>query len=211
MVAYFIRYSHYQELQQKEAVMQRKQAELLFLRSQINPHFLFNSLNNIYSLVYHRSEQSLQALSSLSDLLRYMLYDTEEKVVMQKEIDYIEKYIALQSLRFEHKVKIEIKIIGQPSSVVMAPLLLIPFVENAFKHGDLSPEGEGITLSIFANEHQMNFACLNRTGHHQKDTGGGIGLQNVRRRLDLLYPGKYDLSVEEKDNHFSVQLEINHA
>lgn len=211
IVVYFIRYSHHQEIQQKEAILQRKLSELSFLRSQINPHFLFNSLNNIYALVYKQSDQSLYALSSLSELLRYMLYDTDDKVILQKEIDYIQKYIVLQKLRFEHDIKIETKITGNPSSVLIPPLLLIPFVENAFKHGDFRTTQDGIMISIFLDNSKMLFECINKIGQLQKDPGGGIGFKNVKRRLELLYPGKHELLINEKDNHFIIQLEVNYA
>jgi two-component system LytT family sensor kinase len=208
---YFFRYSHFQEMQQKEAIIQRRQAELSFLRSQINPHFLFNSLNNIYSLVYAQSPQSLDALATLSDLLRYIVYDNEEKVQLQKELEYISKYISLQRLRFEHEIPVSLEVSGNTSEVILAPLLLIPFVENAFKHGDLSLNSKGISINILINKEKIFFHCFNKIGLQQKDEQGGVGLQNVRRRLDLLYPGKYDLQIHEDDNYFLTNLVLSYA
>lgn len=216
-VFYFIRYSRYHELQQKELQLQNRQSELSFLRSQINPHFLFNSLNNIYSLVYQGSDQALGAIAGLSDLLRYMLYDTEgtgatggEWVPLQKELDYIRKYMGLQRLRFEHTICADLLVEGNISGVRVAPLLLIPFVENAFKHGDFSDPAAGLTITVHATPKKTYFHCTNRKGKQQKDAGGGIGLENVRRRLELLYPNRHVLLIEEGTGHYSVNLELIH-
>jgi sensor histidine kinase YesM len=208
VIFYFIRWSRYKELQQKELEIQNRQSELSFLRSQINPHFLFNSLNNIYSLVYQGSGQALTAIAGLSDLLRYMLYDAAEKVPLATEMDYIQKYIGLQQLRFDHPVEVEIKVEGEMDGVVIPPLLLIPFVENAFKHGDLGKGG--IAIYLRSSARQMHFYCTNRKGLQQKDQEGGIGLENVKRRLSLLYPGKHVFLIEEGPLNFSINLELRH-
>jgi sensor histidine kinase YesM len=208
VVFYFIRWSRYKELQQKDLEIQRRQAELSFLRSQINPHFLFNSLNNIYSLVYQGSGQALTAIAGLSDLLRYMLYDVAEKVPLATEMDYIRKYIGLQQLRFDHPAEVHIKVDGSMEGVAIPPLLLIPFVENAFKHGDLSKAGMDIYLQ--SSKQKTYFHCTNRKGLHQKDPGGGIGLENVKRRLSLLYPGRHVFLIEESPINFSINLELIH-
>ena len=208
-VFYFIRYSYYKELQQRELEIQNRQSELSFLRSQINPHFLFNNLNNIYSLVYHGSAQALTAIAGLSDLLRYMLYDTTEKVPLQKEMDYIQKYIELQRLRFDHPILVKMQVEGPAADTFIPPLLLIPFAENAFKHGDFS-NGHGLSLNVFTSGKITRFHCANRKGIRQKDSGGGIGLENVKRRLSLLYPGRHSLLIEEDTLQFSVNLELTH-
>jgi two-component system, LytTR family, sensor kinase len=209
-VFYFIRYSWYKELQQKELLIQNRQSELSFLRSQINPHFLFNNLNNIYSLVYQSSAKALPAIASLSELLRYMLYDSTEKVPLQKEVDYIRKYIDLQRLRFEHVIKADMHVAGDTETVLIPPLLLISFVENAFKHGDFSSTGTGLVMNMYRNNHKLHFHCSNAKGKQQKDAGGGIGLENVKRRLLLLYPGKHLLLIEDKNNYFTVNLELEY-
>ncbi|MEX6687434.1 sensor histidine kinase [Danxiaibacter flavus] len=208
IVFYFMRYSHLQVLEKKELELINRQSELSFLRAQINPHFLFNSLNNIYSLVYIQSGKALDAIAVLSDLLRYMLYETNEKVSLQKELHYIEQYIALQKLRFDWPVKTEIKIAGQPESIYIAPLLLIPFVENAFKHGDFSEHADGLSISVSVTQQKIYFHCFNQKSHLQKDDTGGIGLDNVERRLALLYPGKNKLNIASNETHFIVNLEI---
>ena len=208
---YFIRYSYYKELQQRELLLQNRQSELSFLRSQINPHFLFNSLNNIYSLAYQQSDRVLPAIAGLSDLLRYMLYDANEKVPLEKELEYIRKYIDLQRLRFEQPVKAELMVAGNTVDVLIPPLLLIPFVENAFKHGDFSHENNGLLINIYTNNQKLHVHCHNKKGKQRKDVGGGIGLENVRRRLSLLYPGKHVLLVEDKNDFFTVNLELDYA
>jgi two-component system LytT family sensor kinase len=209
-VFYFIRYSYYKEMQQKDLEIQNRQSELSFLRSQINPHFLFNNLNNIYSLVYHGSGQALTAIAGLSELLRYMLYDATEKVPLQKELDYIQKYIALQRLRFDHPIQVRMQVEGPAVETAIPPLLLIPFVENAFKHGDFSGTGHGLAVTVFTSAQLTRFHCSNRIAIRQKDSQGGIGLENVRRRLSLLYPGRHSLLIEEDILQFSVNLELIH-
>jgi two-component system LytT family sensor kinase len=193
----------------KETQLQlvNQQTELSFLRSQVNPHFLFNSLNNIYSLVYHESDQSLTAIAKLSDLLRYMLYDTNEKVPLQKELDYINKYIELQEMRFENTSPVHVAITGNTERASIPPLLLIPFVENAFKHGDIK-QPQLVKINVSVDDATIHFNISNPIGNHQKDASGGIGLENVRRRLELLYPGRYTLQVQERAAIFDVQLEI---
>ncbi|NII24830.1 histidine kinase [Pseudoflavitalea sp. X16] len=207
IVYFFVQNEYQHQLKQTQLMLENKQTELSFLRSQVNPHFLFNSLNNIYSLVYHQSDQSLTAIARLSDLLRYMLYDTNEKVPLQKELEYIEKYMELQQMRFESALPANMEITGNPGKAHIPPLLLIPFVENAFKHGDTS-NGNQIHIKLQANEALIRFYISNAVSQRQKDTGGGIGLENVQRRLELLYPGRYTLQVQETSELFEVELEI---
>jgi two-component system, LytTR family, sensor kinase len=207
---YFIRYSYFKEIQQKELLLQGRQSELSFLRSQINPHFLFNSLNNIYSLAYQRSDRVLPAIAGLSDLLRYMLYDTTEKVPLEKEAEYIRKYIELQKLRFEQPIQASLHISGETENVLIPPLLLIPFVENAFKHGEFSYGSDGLLMNIYTNEQKLHVLCHNKKGKQQKDTSGGIGLENVKRRLSLLYPDKHVLLIEDKNDSFTINLELTY-
>lgn len=208
IIFFFIRYAQHKELEQKDMVIQNRQSELSFLRSQINPHFLFNSLHNIYSLMYQHAAGAQEAILGLSDLLRYMLYDASEKVSLQKEIDYIERYIALQRIRFDHPVHAPVYVTGDTVSMQIPPLLLIPFVENAFKHGDFSGEEEGVAITIHAGNKNIYFHCVNKKGHGLKDAVGGIGLQNVQRRLALLYPDKHVLKITTTNTHFTINLEL---
>jgi len=209
MAFYFIRYSYFKEMQQKDLVLQNRESELSFLRSQINPHFLFNSLNNIYSLVYLQSPHSLEAVAGFSDLLRYMLYDTLQDVPLAKEVHYIHQYIALQKLRHESPIHANFKTTGPLEEVFIPPLLLIPFVENAFKHG--AADEDEILIMLDADKKRTRFYCQNKKMAGKKDSTGGIGLQNVKRRLELLYPGKHHLSVMDGPVLFIIKLEIDHA
>ena len=179
------------------------------MRSQINPHFLFNNLNNIYSLVYDGSPSSLQAISDLSDLMRYMLYVKGEKVAITSELLYISKYIDLQKLRFNHSIKADISIKDVADDIRVPPLLLIPFVENAFKHGDFSSPEEGLNLDCSTKDGIIHFSLTNKINRNgSKDEASGIGLENVQKRLDLLYPNRYSLNVREIDNFFQIKLAI---
>jgi sensor histidine kinase YesM len=183
---------------------------LSFLRSQLNPHFLFNSLNNIYSLAYRQSNQVLPAIAALSDLLRYMLYDSNEKVPLEKELAYIRKYIELQSLRFEQPILADVHVSGHIDEVMIPPLLLIPFIENAFKHGQFNTVS-GLLVNIYTNDKKLHVHCHNKKGKQEKDAGGGIGLENVKRRLSLLYPNKHILLIDDKNDFFTVNLELEYA
>lgn len=207
---FFARFTRYKELQSKELQLQHHRAELSFLRSQVNPHFLFNSLNNIYALVYQGSAQSLTAIAGLSDLLRYMLYDASEAVPLEKEMDYIKKYIELQKLRFEAALILNLRVTGDTAAVMVPPLLLIPFVENAFKHGNLT-SGDGLSITLHSTPEKTWFHCHNQKGDYGKDDAGGIGLDNVTRRLNLLYPGRHEISITDHPDHFTVNLELIHG
>jgi sensor histidine kinase YesM len=169
MVFYFFTYTLQKELEQKELALQNRTSELSFLRSQVNPHFLFNNLNTIYSLVYHKSEQALPAISGLSELLRYMLYDSSEKIELEQEISYIEKYISLQQLRFENPVAVNMKVSGNVKEMKVPPLLLIPFIENAFKHGDVSESKEWLWIDIHMTGAELIFSCINAKANKNKD------------------------------------------
>jgi two-component system LytT family sensor kinase len=209
MVFYFIRYSRQKELEQKELELQNRTSELSFLRSQVNPHFLFNNLNTIYSLVYHKSEQALPAIAGLSELLRYMLYDNSEKIELEQEISYIEKYISLQQLRFENPVAVKMKVAGNLKEMKIPPLLLIPFVENAFKHGAVSESKEWLWIDINMTGTELIFSCINTKANKHKDFTGGIGIDNVRKRLELLFKGRYELDIRDNEHQFTVKLELN--
>ena len=211
IVFFFIRYAQHKELAQKELEIQNRRSELSFLRSQINPHFLFNSLHNIYALVYEKSPASLDAILRLSDLLRYMLYEQADKVPLQRELSYISQLIELQKLRYEHAVHVHMQVSGDAGNVQVPPLLLIPFIENAFKHGDLQQDEPGINVVVHAGIKTLSFVCTNKTGTGKKDAGHGIGLDNVRRRLEILYPQRHTLEITQQQGIFTIQLELQHA
>ncbi|RYF99338.1 MAG: hypothetical protein EOO02_17125 [Chitinophagaceae bacterium] len=208
---FLLQYAAHRDVQANELKAKQKESELSFLRSQINPHFLFNSLNNIYSLVYERSEKSLEAIAGFSELMRYMLYNNDELISVSTEINYIRRYIQLQQLRFDEMIDVTLEITGHESGMKIPPLLLIPFIENAFKHG-VGANGKGkISIIIELKKDEIRFSSSNLKQQSMKDHQGGIGIQNVRKRLDLIYPGRYKLVIEDKGNNFNVKLDISNV
>ncbi|MCX6304313.1 MAG: sensor histidine kinase [Bacteroidetes bacterium] len=193
-----------------ELLLEKQSGELALLRSQINPHFLFNTLNNIYSLVYKKSEDAPEAVMKMSSIMRYMLYDaTTDSVLLEKEIEYLKSFIELEKLRIRHKDFVAFNISGNLDGRTIAPMLLIPFVENAFKHGSRTVSNPGITINLSIGAQQILFDVTNhvrKNGNNATDQVGGIGLTNIRRRLNLLYPGKHKLEITSSDDLFNVQL-----
>ena len=194
---------------QRDLENQRLSAELAFLKSQINPHFLFNSLNSIYSLAYQRSETTPEAILKLSEIMRYMLYEcNDNRVDLVKELQYLQNYIDLQKIRFGSKAYIDYKIDGKVEDQKIVPLLLIAFIENAFKHGVASNPLTPIRLLIDVEESHLHFYMQNKKHTNNRDASGGIGLNNVKRRLDLLYPGKYNLDIRDETDTYTVELSL---
>jgi two-component system, LytTR family, sensor kinase len=185
--------------------------ELSFLRSQVSPHFMFNVMNNMVALARKKSDLLEPSLIKLSSLLRYMLYETDEdQVSLQKEIEYLQSYIDLQKQRFANNVMINVSLDGGGGQHQIHPMLLIPFVENAFKHGTgiFTPQ---IDISLRTDNTKLFFEVSNRyseNGDEVKDKSSGIGLANVRRRLNLLYGDKHYLEIVRENNRFTVKLEI---
>jgi two-component system, LytTR family, sensor kinase len=194
-----------------ELINQRQAGELALLKSQVNPHFLFNTLNNIYSLVYHKSDEAPEAVVKFSSIMRYVLFDTTaEKVDLDKEIEYLGSYIELQKLRIKHPGFVDLKIEGNTSGMTIAPMLLIPFVENAFKHGSKN-HYPGIFIRLSVENQILRFEVSNyirKEVQISEKQFSGIGLSNIQRRLDLIYPGKNKLEIKEEDNQFKVNLVI---
>jgi two-component system LytT family sensor kinase len=194
---------------QRDLENQRLSAELAFLKSQINPHFLFNSLNSIYSLAYQRSETTPEAILKLSEIMRYMLYEcNDNKVDLARELQYLQNYIDLQKIRFGNKAFIDFKIDGKVETQQIVPLLLIAFIENAFKHGVASNPQTPIRLLIEVDEAHLHFFMQNKKHTNNRDESGGIGLNNVKRRLDLLYPEKYNLDIRDEIDTYTVELSL---
>ncbi len=194
---------------QRDLENQRLNAELAFLRSQINPHFLFNSLNSIYSLAYQRSETTPAAILKLSEIMRYMLYEcNDNKVDLAKEFKYLENYIDLQKIRFCNKVYIDYKFEGIVGNQQIVPLLLIAFIENAFKHGVANNPLTPIRLLIDLSEDHLYFFIQNKKHNNNRDASGGVGLNNVKRRLNLLYPGKYNLNIKDEKDAYTIELSL---
>jgi two-component system, LytTR family, sensor kinase len=187
-------------------------SELALLRSQINPHFLFNTLNNIYSLVYKKSDEAPSVVMKLSEIMRYMLYDANsEKVMLTKEIDYLKSFIELNELRLKEGKISTFTINGNYSTQLIPPMLLIPFVENAFKHGSKKGGNPAILIRLDMIDKGLEFDVVNNVEPGlsvNKDQVGGIGMENVRKRLDMLYPGKHDLRVDDLPGSYHVNLKI---
>ena len=188
-------------------------SQLQFLKSQINPHFLFNSLNNLYSYALVQSEKTPGIILELSSLLRYMLYDCRESYVpLDKEAKYIDDFIKLQSLQIEDRGDVSFTSSGNFQGSMIAPLILIVFIENCFKHST-SSQSDKIKIDVNLSLHD-NVVHLNCQNSHDKSSNTdnltqGIGLKNVKTRLDLLYPDKHDLSIHQSDDMYTVDLKIN--
>ncbi len=190
-----------------------KDAELKLLKAQLNPHFLFNTLNNLYGLSVVSSNKLPELMLKLSDLLRYSLYDTKEQLVpLEKEIKYIQNYVSLESIRLEDKTDIKLNISQNIPAFHIAPMLLIVFVENAFKHlGVTKNEKSMVFIDIQIRDSELQFSCVNTTtkGYVNMEKGkSGIGLSNAKKRLSLIYPNRHTLKVEDKEEEYSVDLTL---
>ena len=195
---------------EKQVLLQEKfTAETAFLKSQVNPHFLFNTLNNIYSLVYKKSEQALPAILKLSELMRYNMKDSQtDKIELDKEIAYIRSFIDLQTLRIQN-AQVHLDITEDTHAIKIAPLLLIPFVENSFKHGITDDLEKPFEITLSTEKNIVHFTTKNYIRQGNKDESSGVGLQNVQRRLQMIYPGKHQLSITNSNNQYICQLQIN--
>lgn len=209
MLFYFVQSNRFKESEKMELLIQNRQAELHYLKSQINPHFLFNNLNNIYSLVYHKSDKSLVAIEQLSSLLQYMLYEKNEEVLLADEIAYLKNFIALQKLRYNFEIPLSISIEVQDENVKIAPLLLIPLVENAFKHCDLHDSNMPLTVHLSEKDNILQLLVQNKKGKHEKDSVPGIGISNLKRRLALLYENEHTFRIEESATCYKTTLKLN--
>ena len=186
------------------------ESELNFLKTQINPHLLFNSLNNIYVQTRKRPDEAGESVLLLSDLMRYQLYDcAKEKVNLSDEIEYLKNYLRLDKLR-KSNTKVHFRVEGDPKHIKVAPFLFIPFVENAVTHGISSSDQSFISIDFDVNGSTIDFSITNSKPRlPNKKLNGGIGLANVKRRLELLYPNLHNLRVENKKEEFDVSLSIN--
>jgi two-component system, LytTR family, sensor histidine kinase AlgZ len=199
------------EARKKEVENERLIAELNFLKAQINPHFLFNTLNNLYYLAYTKSENTTEVIAKLSQMMRYMIYDSNHpRVLLNKEVEYMQNYISLERLRLNNQIPIDFKIEGSTENISIAPLIFITFLENAFKHG-VSNNNPKAWVDILI--HISGRECIYTVKNSKPKVGAGpeksgIGLQNVERRLQLSYPGQYKIKVEDSDDFYFVQLNL---
>ena len=204
-----------QERARKEYEAQQLAAELKLLRSQVNPHFLFNVLTNMVALARQRSDQLEDALLRLADLMRYMTYDTQAKqVTLQQETDYLKSYIELQKLRFSDGMRIEldIQMDADAGRLSVEPMIMIPFVENAFKHGASRLDEPYILIRLEAETGLLTLTVANPYDAYAgetKDGNSGIGLENVRTRLKLIYPDKHTLAIDDRNQVFTVTLNLD--
>ena len=201
-----------QEKAKQEEQKERLQSELSFLRSQISPHFIFNVLNSIVYLIRSKSEMAETVTIKLSELMRYMLYSSnEEQVHLEEELKYLRNYIDLQKIRFEEDVDIQFSIFGQVNNQHLEPMLLIPFVENAFKHGVGMIKEPIIDIQVIIREKSFQFLVKNKISPEKpenKAQSSGIGLRNVKRRLELLYPDSHRLLIDNSGEWFSVEMSL---
>ncbi len=195
----------------KKIEREKTMMELEMLKAQVHPHFLFNTLNNLYSLILTHSERAAMVVTHLSDLLRYMLYDCNEKEIpLNSEIELLKKYVELEKLRYGSRMDVSFVCDIRQQNLVIAPLLLLPFVENSFKHG-MSEQIDQCWISMHVQtiENRFIFSLSNSTvGNKQLVISGGIGLQNIRKRLDLMYPGGYKLTNQEEADMYIVKLDM---
>lgn len=198
-------------LEQEKMKLQTENIEnqLAILKNQVSPHFFMNTLNNIHALVDIDTDEAKKAIIKLSNLMRHLLYDSEEKMTpIKKEINFIESYIELMRLRFSEKVKIVIEIPNEIPNKFIAPLLFTSLLENAFKHGISYNKDSFIKVDLLFTENQFNFNIENSNHPKKDETASGIGLENTKKRLDLIYKNKYTLAIDESEKIYRVNLSI---
>ncbi|RYM31302.1 histidine kinase [Brumimicrobium glaciale] len=199
------------EAERKEAANIKLKSELQHLHYQLQPHFFFNSLNNIYAMVDISPDQAKTSIHSLSKLMRYMLYETNvETIPLSKEVDFMKKYIDLMKLRVSDKTEVSYNFPNGETGIKIAPLMFISLIENAFKHGVSASKKSHIYIDLTCNENKIVFRIENDNFPKiaEDKSGSGIGIQNVKKRLELLYPNKYSFETTIKENRFVAQLEI---
>jgi hypothetical protein len=200
-------------LKQEQLKKQAISSELVYLKSQINPHFLFNTLNNIHTLVYTQAPSAPEAVMKLSSLMRYMIYESNAATVpLSMEIEYLQGFIGLQQLRYKSPDIVDFQVEGNIENCRIAPLLFIHLLENTYKHSPAKLETGAIKVRVVAKENQVVFSFQNPISNNQDnllEEPGGIGLANVQKRLQMLYPDKHKLEITKTDEVYKVELKIN--
>jgi sensor histidine kinase YesM len=198
------------ENKKKQLENEKLIAELNYLKAQINPHFLFNTLHNLNYLVYSKSDKATDVIIRLSNIMRYMIYDAnKEKVPIQKEIGYMNDYIHLEGIRMNHAFKLTFDIKGKSEPVEIAPLIMLTFLENAFKHGVSDQEPDcWINVDLNVTKTKIQYQVSNRMLKNKRNEKSGFGLDNVNKRLQLSYPGKHALSISTDNDIYSVLLTL---
>lgn len=200
-----------QALRQKKLQEEKIGTELKLLKAQINPHFLFNALNNIFSLSYAKSDKAPDSVLKLSEMLRYVIYDcSHDSVTLHHEVEYIKNFIAFQKMKSEHRQNITFDSDEIQVNKEISPMLFVPFIENAFKYSRIEEEKNAqVDIKLASTKHEVRFEIVNtlpETGKPQH--GKGLGIKNVKQRLDVLYPDNYELNIAESDKNYSVSLKI---
>lgn len=203
----------YDELKLKEELAQKNfETELALIKSQINPHFLFNTINNIDVLITKDAAKASLYLNKLSDVLRYMVYDAKnEKIALATEIEYLGKYLELQRIRTVNPDYINFHIAGELQNLIVAPMILFPFVENAFKHTENKKSSNTIQIRVLIEKNKLIFECENsfQTNENVKQEFGGLGNQLIQKRLILLYPGRHRLEIKKDEETYRVKLSLD--
>lgn len=203
----------FDELKLKEELKQKNhETEMALIKAQLDPHFLFNTLNNIDVLILKNKTEASGYLNKLSDILRFMLYETKtNKILFSKEIEYIEKYIELQKIRTSNLNYVSFQVIGEPGTNIIAPMIFIPFIENAFKHTNNKKLENAITIRINIKDKMIQFICENKFDSNQtlKQENNGLGNELIQKRLKLLYPEKHTLEIITRHDFYSVSLSID--
>jgi sensor histidine kinase YesM len=203
----------YDELTLKEELTRRTfETELALIKSQINPHFLFNTINNIDVLIPKNPELASEYLNKLSDILRYMVYETKaEKISLARELDYVEKYVELQKIRSRNPDYVNFDVTGDAGNLSVAPLILFPFIENAFKHTERRKSSDAIRIKVAVEKNRLFFECENsyQTDPDGKQDFGGLGNELIKRRLALTYPGRHSLEVADDGATYKVKLTLH--
>lgn len=203
-----------QRFQLQEVSAKQVQTELELLKAQINPHFLFNTLNNLFGMARQRHEATANGIAGLSHLMRYMIYESNvDRISLEKEIEQIKRLAALQKLRFseEDDIRIDFTVTGDPARAEIPPMLFIPFVENAFKHGISLQAPSFIKINLAVLEDSLRFSVVNSVHpdrREKEESDARVGLKNVKRRLELLFPDSYELTVQSSDKEFKIDLEL---
>jgi hypothetical protein len=194
----------------KEVEAERVNTELHLLKAQINPHFLFNTLNSLYILALKKSDKAPEAILKLSDIMRYVLTESSESLVpLDSEIKYLNQYIDLQQLRLTEKVEVQMDIIGNTESYLISPLLFITFIENAFQYGVSTSVESPISILLEVADDKLHFKVVNKIVRSGNKESTGIGIDNSRRKLELLYPNAHTLNISSHNSTFIVDLTIN--
>lgn len=192
-----------------QAEADKTRAELSFLRAQINPHFLFNTLNNIYSLILTKNDAAPEAVLKLSHIMRYVTDEaTQNWVPLEWEVQCISRYIDLQRLRLNDKTTVDFQVEGDMEDIQIPPLILMTFIENVFKHGVSNHAPSPITIKIMVKDKEINFQCFNKINLQSIPERKGIGIENTKTRLEQLYPGKYNLYTGDAHGDFAVILKL---